>query len=233
MPRESMAARKQRAKKILELLMLRFPDAHIELNYERRQPWQLLVAVMLSAQCTDVKVNQVTPALFKKYPDLDSFARADVNDVKQRIKSLGLAATKAKNIVASARVLQRDHQGQVPADRQQLEALPGIGRKSASVILANAFGIPALAVDTHVGRVSRRMGLTKEKNPDKVEQALEALWPKSNWLQAHHIMIWQGRRICSARKPDCAQCPVQQLCWQVDLPPAKDKLTKKSTKTKT
>ncbi len=217
MPRESMRARKDRAAEILNRLMQRFPDARIELNYEKREPWQLLVAVMLSAQCTDVKVNQVTPDLFAAYPDIPSFAAADVADVKARIKTLGLAPTKSKNVVAAAQKILREHNGVVPADRARLEALPGIGRKSASVILANAFGIPALAVDTHVGRVARRLGLTHEKNPDKVEAALESLWPKSTWLQAHHILIWQGRRICSARKPDCANCPVQSLCWQVDV----------------
>ena len=221
MPRESLAARKQRAAKILKLLMQRFPDARIELDYRAGEPWQLLVAVMLSAQCTDVKVNQVTPALFSAYPDVNSFADADVADVKDHIKTLGLAPTKAKNIVASAQVLRAKYKGIVPAVRSQLEALPGIGRKSASVILANAFGIPALAVDTHVGRVTRRMGLTKEQNPDKVEAALEALWPQSDWLQAHHLLIWQGRRICSARKPDCAACPIHDLCWQVDVTQAK------------
>lgn len=223
MPRESRRALKSRAQQILEGLITHFPDAKIELDYQREQPWQLLVAVMLSAQCTDVKVNAVTPDLFSAYPDVADFARAKPRDVEKKIKTLGLAPTKAKNIVASARIVSQQYAAQVPAVRKQLEALPGIGRKSASVILANAFGIPALAVDTHVGRVARRLGLTQEKDPDKVEAALEALWPEDQWLKAHHVIIWHGRRICAARKPNCAACPVAQLCKKIDLPVVKEK----------
>jgi len=202
---------------MLDRLTERFPDAHIELSYDEADVWQLLVAVVLSAQCTDAKVNATTPALFERFPDLDAFARARPSQIKPYIASLGLAPTKARRLVDVARQLQSEHGGVVPRARDALEALPGIGRKSASVILANAFGVPALAVDTHVGRVSRRMGLTTQQDPSKVEAELEALWPSSRWLHAHHALIWHGRRVCKARKPLCDECPVTDLCPRVGV----------------
>jgi len=212
MPRESKTKLKQRGLDILDGLLARFPDAKIELCVREGDAWQLLVAVLLSAQCTDKKVNEATPALFAEFSNVEAFASSEAKALMPHIRSLGLAPTKARNLVASAQQIVARHQGSVPKQREELESLPGIGRKSASVILANAFGIPALAVDTHVGRVSRRLGLTAETNPDKVEAALEALWPKERWLQAHHALIWHGRRICKARSPLCDECPVESLC---------------------
>lgn len=215
--RESRAHRTERALLILDRLCARFPDAHIELEVARRDPWQLLVAVVLSAQCTDAKVNAVTPALFARFADVQAFAGAQARHIVPLIRTLGLATNKARFLAAAARAVVDEHGGEVPSDRARLESLPGVGRKSASVILANAFGVPALAVDTHVGRVSRRLGLTTATNPDKVEAELEALWPEARWLQAHHTLIWQGRRICKARKPLCEDCPVEKLCAKVEV----------------
>lgn len=212
MAKETFIAKKRRALRILNALEKRFPDARIALDYDRDSAWQLLVAVMLSAQCTDAKVNQATPALFKRFPNVNAFAKTTAAKIVPLIKTLGLAPTKAARLVQVAQVLLKQHGGEVPADRQQLEALPGIGRKSASVILANAFGIPALAVDTHVGRIARRLDLSKQQDPSKVEAELESLWPEKRWFGAHHALIWHGRQICKARKPDCDNCPVAKMC---------------------
>ncbi len=194
-----------------------YPDAKIELDYREADAWQLLVAVVLSAQCTDKKVNEATPALFEAYPDVYAFARASAEDVEPFIKTLGLFRGKAKNLVASARRLVRDYRGKVPSERALLETLPGVGKKSAAVIVANVFGEPAIAVDTHVGRVSRRMGLTTSLNPDKVELELTALLPRKRLLEAHHAFIWHGRRICHARRPECEVCPVRRKCPRVGV----------------
>ncbi|MFH1808977.1 MAG: endonuclease III [Pseudomonadota bacterium] len=218
MLRESASRRRDRAGVVLDALLKHFPDARIELRYAPDDAWQLLTAVMLSAQCTDAKVNAATPALFARFPDVRAMAQARPHQVEPVIRSLGLAPTKARNLVAAARTVVASHAGRVPGTREELEALPGIGRKSASVILANAFGVPALAVDTHVGRISRRLGLTTEKDPDKVESVLEALWPEERWLGAHHALIWLGRRICHSRKPLCEMCPVQVWCPQIGVP---------------
>lgn len=206
-----------RAEKILDRLVAAYPDAAIELRFDRGDTWQLLVAVMLSAQCTDVKVNAATPALFARFPDVTAMATARPGQIMPFIRSLGLANAKSRHLVATARRIVADHGGQVPGDRAALEALPGIGRKSASVILANAFGVPALAVDTHVGRLARRLGLTVEQDPSRVEAALERLWPSARWLQAHHALIWHGRRTCYARRPACDRCPVATLCPRIGV----------------
>lgn len=209
------AAQRARANRILDALCARFPDARCELDHEG--PWQLLVAVALSAQATDVSVNKVTPALFAAFPTPEALAAVDAAVVEPFIKSIGLYRNKAKNIVAAARRVVDDFGGVVPRERAQLETLPGVGSKSAAVIIANCFDVPAIAVDTHVGRVSRRLGLTKQTDPDKVEAELTALWPKDRLLQAHHTLIFQGRRICDARKPRCSECPVEQDCRKVDV----------------
>lgn len=211
------AKQKQRALQILDHLVARFPDARCELDHDPREPWTLLVAVVLSAQCTDAAVNKVTPALFAAFPDVHTFARATAADVEPFIKSLGLFRNKAKALAASARILVEEHGGKVPRERSALEQLPGVGKKSAAVIIANCFDVPAIAVDTHVGRVSRRLGLTKQDDPDKVEIELTALFPEERLLQAHHTLIWHGRRICAARKPQCGECPVAPLCRKVDV----------------
>jgi endonuclease-3 len=208
-------AQRARAIRILDGLVAEFPDAHCELDH--KSPWELLVAVALSAQATDVSVNKVTPALFAAFPDVRSFAAADALDVEPYIKSIGLFRNKAKNVVAAARRVVDEFGGSVPEARADLETLPGVGKKSAAVIIANCFGVPAIAVDTHVGRVSRRLGLTKETDPDKVEVVLTDLWPKERLLEAHHTLIFQGRRICDARKPHCSRCPVRADCRRVDV----------------
>lgn len=194
-----------------------YPGARIELDYDERDPWQLLVAVVLSAQCTDKKVNEATPGLFRAYPDVYAFARASAEEVEPYIKTLGLFRGKAKNLVSAARRVVGDYGGVVPRERAVLETLPGVGKKSAAVIVANVFGEPAIAVDTHVGRVTRRMGLTKNTNPDKVERDLTALFPRKRLLEAHHAFIWHGRRICHARRPVCEECPVRRKCPRVGV----------------
>ena len=211
------AKQKERALRILDGLCARFPDARCELDHDPTQPWQLLVAVVLSAQATDVSVNKVTPALFAAFPTTAAFAAASPPDVEPWIRTIGLYRNKAKNIVAAAQKVMTEHNGIVPEDRAALEALPGVGSKSAAVLIANCFGVPAIAVDTHVGRVARRLGLTKHTDPDKVEAALTALWPRDRLLQAHHTLIFQGRRICDARKPRCSECPVAAECRRVDV----------------
>lgn len=194
-----------------------YPEAKIELDYRDEDAWQLLVAVVLSAQCTDKKVNEATPALFAAFPDVYAFARASAEDVEPYIKTLGLFRGKAKNLVASARRVVADYRGAVPSERAVLETLPGVGKKSTAVIVANVFGEPAIAVDTHVGRVTRRMGLTTHTNPDKVEQDLTALFPRARLLDAHHAFIWHGRRVCHARRPLCEECPVRRKCPRVGV----------------
>ena len=207
--------KRDRALRILDALVERFPDARCELDHDG--PWQLLVAVVLSAQATDVSVNKVTPALFAAFPDVQRFAAADAAAVEPLIQSIGLFRNKAKNVVGAARKIVDDHDGVVPSDRSALEALPGVGAKSAAVLIANCFGVPAIAVDTHVGRVSRRLGLTRHTDPDKVETQLTALWPRERLLQAHHTLIFHGRRICEARKPRCSDCPVEPECKKVGV----------------
>ena len=207
----------ERALHILNALHDRFPDAKIELTSAPQDPWQLLVAVVLSAQATDASVNKATPALFAAFPSVEAFAAADAAAVEPYIRTIGLYRNKAKNIVAAARAIVQDHGGQVPRSRKALVSLPGVGNKSAAVVVANCFGEPAIAVDTHVGRVARRMGLTQETNPDKVEAELTALLPRDRLLQAHHVFIWHGRRICHARAPDCAHCPIFLECPRVGV----------------
>ena len=216
-PTRPSAADKRRALWFLDGITGRFPDAKIELDYSDGDAWELLVAVVLSAQCTDKKVNEATPALFAAFPDVRAFARAAPEDVEPLIRTLGLFRSKAKNLVATARILVQDFEGRVPTERAVLETLPGVGKKSAAVIVSNAFGEPAIAVDTHVARVTRRMGLHAEENPHKIEDALTALLPRERLLDAHHAFIWHGRRICAARKPLCGECPVASRCPRVGV----------------
>jgi len=201
----------------LDTLSARFPEAKIELNYHKKDPWQLLVAVVLSAQATDKKVNEVTPALFKAFKNVQAFAQATPQAVEPYVHSLGFFRNKSKSIVGAARMIVEQFGGRLPRERALLEQIPGVGAKSAAVIIANAFGEPAIAVDTHVGRVARRLGLTKEKDPSKVEAELTALWPRDRLIEAHHVLIWHGRRICFARKPACSTCPVNGRCPRVGV----------------
>ncbi len=174
--------------------------------------WQLLIATILSAQCTDARVNLVTKDLFCKYPDLNRFADADLKELEQDIHSTGFYHNKAKNIIACARMLVEQYDGKIPSDIEALTALPGVGRKTANVIRGNIYDIPSIVVDTHVGRISRKLGLTSEEDPEKVEHDLERCLPKDHWILWNIQIIAHGRSICTARKPDCQACFLRDLC---------------------
>ena len=195
---------------MLEVLGLGYPDAKTELDF--RTPFELLIATILSAQATDKSVNAATPALFRRYPDARTLAQADAATVEPYIKTIGLYRNKAKNIVATAKALEEHFSGEVPNDFDAIQTLPGVGRKTANVVLSNAYGRPGIAVDTHVGRLARRLGFSKHKDPDKVESDLEALFPQDDWIFLHHALILHGRRVCDARKPQCAACALEKHC---------------------
>lgn len=201
---------KAKLKDLQQRLTLAYPDAKCALDH--RDPFQLVVATVLSAQCTDSRVNITTPALFARYPDATSLAKAKPSELESLIKSTGFFRNKAKNLMGLANALLARHSGKVPNDAKQLAALPGVGQKTANVVLANAFGIPALAVDTHIFRVARRLGLSIAKTPEKVEADLCRLFPREDWIELHHQLIFHGRRCCDARKPDCGNCPALSLC---------------------
>jgi endonuclease-3 len=187
-----------------------YPDAHCELNFSN--PFQLLIATILSAQSTDRKVNQITERLFKKYSTPQVLCQITQEEFEQEIKEIGLYHNKAKNILATCKILVEKYQGNVPNNFEELIELPGVGRKTANVVLSNAFGIPAFAVDTHVLRVSNRLGLAKGDNPDQVEEQLKGLIPQEKWILAHHLLIWHGRRICHAKRPECLCCSLLSDC---------------------
>lgn len=211
MARESKKARRERAGTVYDLLREEYPDAHCELDHEN--PFQLAVATILSAQTTDVRVNMVTPDLFRRYPDAEALANAQQEDVEEIVRSTGFFRNKAKNIIGFARGLMADHAGEVPAEMDALAALPGVGRKTANVILGNAFGIDeGVVVDTHIKRLSNRLRFTKEKTPEKVERDLMDVFPRERWTMLAHLLIWHGRRVCDARKPLCGECVVSHLC---------------------
>ncbi len=195
---------------VLDELRRRYPGVRPGLNHAT--PWQLLVATVLSAQCTDDRVNRETPGLFGRFPTASEMAAADPSEVEPLIRSVGLFRTKARNLVGLARLLVARHGGEVPAEREALEALPGVGRKTASVVLGQAFGVPAFAVDTHVGRVCERLGLAPSRQPSEVERRVTALLPPGQWVEAHLLLIRHGRETCSARRPRCPVCPVAPLC---------------------
>jgi endonuclease-3 len=195
---------------ILKLLQEHYGDAHVTLDFTN--PLELLVATVLSAQCTDVRVNQVTPAIFHKYPTAADYADADLPNLEQAIYPTGFYRQKAKSLKALCRALVEQFGGQVPGSLDDLVKLPGIGRKTANVILGNAFGLPGVVVDTHVGRVAQRLGLTRQKDPVKIESDLMPLVPRERWVKFSHQMIWHGRRICTAKKPDCLHCPLLPYC---------------------
>jgi endonuclease-3 len=199
----------------VRLLARTYPDAQCALSHE--SPLQLLVATILSAQCTDARVNQVTPRLFARYPDAQAFAAAKPRDLRRLIHSTGFFRNKAKNIIACCRRLVAEHGGEVPRTMEELVPLPGIGRKTANVILGNAFGVPGIPVDTHVGRLSRRMGLTEAADPVKVERDLARLIPRKEWTAFGHRMIFHGRQVCHARKPRCEQCTLAAACARVGV----------------
>jgi endonuclease-3 len=210
MAKETVEAKKRRAVDILEALDRQMPGAKIELDYTT--PIQLLVSVILSAQCTDKRVNLVTPALFARYPDATAFAHAKLKELESLIKTCGLYRSKAKNIIAAAQALVADYGGEVPVKRHQLEELPGVGRKTAGVVTIHLGGDDAFPVDTHIRRLAFRMGLSRQTDPDKVEMDLRALVPVSGWTKGHQLLIWHGRRTCFARGPACDRCVVENLC---------------------
>ena len=198
------------ARSIYRILNKEYPDARCELDFN--SPLELLVATVLSAQCTDVRVNAVTPVLFKRFPTLETLAAAKLSEVEEIIYSTGFFRSKAKNIKELANKILNDFGGEVPNDLAQLVTLPGVGRKTANVVLGNAFGIPGLTVDTHFGRLSRRFGWSTATDPVKVENDVAKLIPEKEWTLLSHKLIWHGRRICHSRKPECGICPLAKLC---------------------
>jgi endonuclease-3 len=208
--RESSAAAVARMCDVLDRLKRAYPDARIELRFTN--PLQLAVATILSAQCTDKRVNEVTPRLFRRYRSARAYAEADPEELKAIIKPTGFFNNKTKSIQAMARALVERHRGRIPRTMEELAALQGIGRKTANVILGNAFGVPGMVVDTHVRRVTLRLGFTRQTDPVKIEADLQRLIPEAEWTLASHLFIFHGRRCCTARKPACERCPVEDLC---------------------
>jgi endonuclease-3 len=208
--RETGATRRARARKILRALERTYPDAKIALNFT--SPFELLVATILSAQCTDERVNMVTPGLFGRYPTARHLAGADPSRLEDEIRSTGFFRAKARALLGMARAVLERHGGEVPRSREALTALPGVGLKTANVVIGNAFGGNALAVDTHVFRVSQRLGLARSAEPDVIHEQLVAVLPRERLTQATHLLIVHGRRTCTARKPACPVCPVRTLC---------------------
>lgn len=198
------------AKEIYRILKKTYPNVRCELEF--KNPLQLLVATVLSAQCTDKRVNQVTPALFKRYKSAKAFANANIRDLEKLIRPTGFFRTKAKHIKGLATILDAEFKGKVPPIQDELVKLPGVGRKTANVVLGHAFDIPGITVDTHFGRLSRRFGWTKSLDPVKVELEVGALIPKKEWTNLSQRMIWHGRRICHSRKPACGACPLAKIC---------------------
>jgi len=201
----------ERATRLYDVLAEAYPDAHCALDHDG--PFQLLTATILSAQCTDKRVNMVTPALFARYPDAASLAIAEQEDVEEIIRSTGFFRNKAANLIAMAGALVDRHGGEVPAEMDALVALPGVGRKTANVVLGNSFDRnEGIVVDTHVSRLSQRLGLTRDTDPVKIESSLVPLFPRERWTMLSHLLIEHGRQICDARKPRCADCQLLQLC---------------------
>ena len=200
--------RKQK-EQILAKLEALYPEAKAELRFSN--PYEMLVATMLSAQCTDKQVNRVTPAVFARYPDAAAMAEAAEEELYPMVKSCGFKS-KAGNIIAACRIIRDEHGGEVPRTREELTRLPGVGRKTANVVLSNAFGIPAFAVDTHVFRVSNRLGLCRADTVEETERQMTRLIPEEKWGEAHHWLIWHGRRVCKAQRPLCGECGLRELC---------------------
>lgn len=208
--RETLAEKSTRAGAIAGLLALAYPEVECPLGH--RNTFELLVAVILSAQCTDAAVNKVTPELFRRYPDAAALSRASIHDIEALIRTLGLFRAKAKSLQRCARQLVEEFEGRVPATMAELTTLAGVGRKTANVMLGHAFATPGIAVDTHCKRLSNRLGLTREQDPTKIERDLGRLLPPQEWTGFSHRLIIHGRRVCHARKPVCGRCVVQELC---------------------
>jgi endonuclease-3 len=213
----SRTALVRRARAIGRALAVAYPDAHCELNFS--SPLELLVATILSAQCTDKRVNEVTPALFARYRTAADYAAADRATLEEQIRPTGFFRAKTDSLLKLGQALVERYDGEVPAKLADLVTLPGVGRKTANVVLGNAFGVPGITVDTHFGRLSRRFGWTSEDDPVKVEHEVGALFPKKEWTVLSHRLIWHGRRICHSRKPACGACPVARWCPSYGIGP--------------
>lgn len=200
----------RQAEGVLDLLDKQYPDAGTQLNYNTL--FELLVAVVLSAQSTDKQVNQITPALFAKYPDAFAMANAEIDELEDLIKGVGLFHSKARYLKQLAQILVSKYEGKVPGSFEELLELPGVGRKTANVVIAVGFGGPGLGVDTHVHRVANRLGLVNSRNPNGTEKGLKGIISPERWNRAHHLLIWHGRQVCKARRPDCGGCVLQEQC---------------------
>jgi endonuclease-3 len=201
--------------KVLDTLEKEYPDARVTLDF--KTPLQLLIATILAAQCTDERVNQVTPELFKKYRTAQDFSRASQEKLEKEIRPTGFFRNKAKSIIQGCRKIVAEFKGEVPRTLEELVSLPGVGRKTANIIVGNAFGRPAIAVDTHVKRVTHRLGWAKADDPDKIEFELREIIPSERWTRAGHQIVFHGRKICTAKNPQCPVCPVEKLCPKVGL----------------
>lgn len=210
MVKESLEQKKKRVKEILKYLHKTYPDAKCALDYSN--PFELLVATILSAQCTDKRVNMVTPELFKRYKTPMDYAKAQPADIEQIIRSAGFYQSKTRNIIGAAKAIVEKFGGQVPDKIEELVSLPGVGRKTANVVLGNAFGIPGIAVDTHMIRLNNLLELTRHKDPVKIEYDLMKIVPRKEWSLYSHYIIHHGRNRCPARKPDCRMCEIKKLC---------------------
>jgi endonuclease III len=209
--RESKEELVRRARLIYAKLRREYPDAHCELDF--RTPYELIVATILSAQCTDTRVNLVTPAFFRRFPTPQSLAQADPAEVEELIRSTGFFRNKTRSLIGMARALSQEYGGMVPREMDQLRELPGVGRKTANVVLGNAYGInEGVTVDTHVTRLAGRLALTRNTDPVDIEPDLMVLFPRKNWTMLSHLLIWHGRRVCIARQPRCEACVVNELC---------------------
>jgi len=216
MARESHKAKRERAVEILERLRRAYPGSRLALDFA--SPFQLLVALVLAAQCTDKKVNEVTPPLFRRYPEPHDFAAAELPELEERVHATGFYRNKARALKALGQALVTDHDGVVPASLEALVALPGVGRKTANAVLGNAFGKnEGIVVDTHVQRLARLLGLTAETGPEKIERDLLPLVPREDWTVFSHLLQDHGRTVCKARKPDCGACPVAELCPSAEV----------------
>lgn len=213
--KKSLAFRKEQAKKVQEGLQKRYPQPQTHLHHET--PWQLLVATVLSAQCTDARVNMVTPALFARWKDPFALAKADIQDVEEVIKSTGFYHNKAKNIVAGAKFLVENYNGEVPRTMEELVKVAGVARKTANVVLYTAYGInEGIAVDTHVRRIAHRLGLTNSQDPIQVEKDLMEVFPQEEWGNVNHRLVWFGRHVCEARSPKCGECEFDLICPKIE-----------------
>jgi endonuclease III len=209
-----VSKKQERYNKIIDILEETYPDAHCELVHT--SAFELLIATVLSAQTTDKKVNQVTEKLFTKYNTPEAFAKLEPEELEKEIREIGLYKNKAKNIIALCNMLIEEYNSQVPGTMEELVKLPGVGRKTANVVLSNAFGVPAIAVDTHVFRVSNKIGLAKAKDVTDTEEQLMKNIPRDRWSKAHHLLIFHGRRTCAARKPNCSECTVNAYCKEYE-----------------